>query len=97
MLRMLRNEITPYTNAWRTIAINLDISYVDIERIATQNRSEQDCLNEVFVTWHKQCKHPFTWNTILRVLEEPSVGESHLAQEVHKKHCEGDTCYKCIL
>lgn len=88
LFRLLCNEIAPYTNAWRAIAINLDISNVDIDRIASENDREQDRLIKVFEKWHTQCKHPFTWDTILKVLEEPMIGERCLAQELHRKYCE---------
>lgn len=86
--RLLCNEIVPHTNKWRVIAINLDITNVDIERIAFENIHEQDRLIKVFEKWQTQSKHPFTWDTILKVLEEPTVGESRLAQELRKKYRE---------
>lgn len=80
-IRLLQNELAPCSLKWELIAVNLDIDTTEIGRIERSNSKDvQACLREVFDVWHRQRKHPFSWETIVEVLDSPSVQEHHLAQ-----------------
>lgn len=87
-LQQLCDEVCPYTNKLHQIAIGLGLSLVHIERIWKQECHQvENSFIKVFEEWKKQCKHPYTWQTMIRVLRSPCVCEHRLAEELCKKYC----------
>ena len=86
LLLLLCNEVAPHTNQLQSIAINLNISPIDFERIRRSPDSEQDKFMEVFRLWNRRGTPPFSLNTILQALESPSVDEHSLANELRTKY-----------
>ena len=83
----LMNEIVPNTNDWETIALQLDIDPVQIERIERQERGDiKASFRKVFAKWKKQQKPPFTWVVIINALNCPSVAEYGLAKKLKEKY-----------
>lgn len=75
------------TNEWKLIARQLNIAHVMVERIDIECRGViQECFVRVFEQWRKQCDPPYKWSTIIDVLEQPSVNEVALAQELRQKY-----------
>ena len=86
---MLCNEVSPRTNKWREIAINLDIAHVEIERIEVESHGRiEECFVRVFQRWQRLRSPPFTMATIICVLKCEQVGEQFLARTLREKYCE---------
>ena len=67
--------------------MGLHITPNDINRIDKENRGNvMDCFREVFRVWQKQCKRPFTWSTMVEVLESPLVEENNIASNIRTKY-----------
>ena len=83
----LLNEVATATNKWECIALELDLSHTDIDRIKMeqQNRVE-DCFMRIFNKWETKLTPPFTWPVIISALESPSVAEFRLASQLKVRH-----------
>ena len=86
-LPLLMDEVGNNTNKWKGIAVALDIPITYIERIYMDNNNVEEYFQSVFSQWEMQCTRPYTWDTLVKVLESPSVGESRLAGEIRRKYC----------
>ena len=85
-MKQLCCEVPNGTIKWKEIATCLDISETDIDRFEVECRGKvKDCFVEVFRAWQMEAKHPFTWGTIITVLQE--VGEKRLAEHLQEKYC----------
>ena len=83
----LMNEVATQTNKWECIALELELSHNDIERIKLEEQGRiQDCFRRVFSKWETKVDPPFTWPVIIRALESPSVTEFRLALELKRKY-----------
>ena len=73
---------------WRGVGLQLGISQGVLDGIAA-NRLENinNCFSDVFTKWKNQnsLAHPYTWTTVVHVLQNPAVGESRLADTITKK------------
>lgn len=88
-LELLCEDIIPETSKWKDIAKNLEISYSEIECISKESHNGthiEECFRKVFGVWEKHCKPPYTWDTIVRVLESPNVDEKNLATKIRNKY-----------
>ena len=84
----LLNEVATQTNKWEPIALQLDLSHTDIERIKMeeQGRTVDACFIKVFNKWETKLTPPFTWPVIISALESPSVAEFRLASQLKARH-----------
>ena len=74
------------TNKWEEIAIGLDFSPTEIERIRIDQRENvMKCFIRVFDQWKNQCLPPYSWATIVKVLQSPFIRENDLADKISKK------------
>lgn len=63
---------------WRDIGLQLGLDQRVLEGIATASSGDTNtCYSSVFT-------HPYTWSTVLQVLESRAVGERRLADRVKK-------------
>ena len=67
---------------WMDFGIQLDIPYEELETYPRHDCKE--CFNKVFSTWKRNGSPPYTWETVIDVLESPSVNEKELAQSIRK-------------
>lgn len=87
VLKKLLTEVTQKTNQWQSIALELDIDLVLIERFSRECRENaQDCFLKVFEQWHRQGNPPYSWYTIIKALESETVSERNLAQKLREKY-----------
>lgn len=87
-LKQLCNDVASNTNKWKLIAVNLDISLNDAERIAQESGGDvQESFVKVFNKWQKENKCPFNWSTMVSVLRAPAVSENSLAEMLEQKYC----------
>ena len=88
MFKRLCAEVATQTNKWKEIALQLDITHNDIERIEMENKgSIKECFTKMFDKWRKAAHPPFTWGTIIAVLQSEAVEEYHLAQQLQERYC----------
>ena len=72
---------------WRDIGLQLGLDQRVLEGIATASSGDtNNCYSNVFIRWksHNLPTHPYTWSTVLQVLESRAVGERRLAYRVKK-------------
>jgi hypothetical protein len=85
---LMCREISTQTNQWKAIALHLNIPPSAIEHISAEcGDNTQDCFSRVFDKWHKAAAPPFSWDTIIEVLQCQDVAEDSLAQQLLEKHC----------
>lgn len=84
----LLNDVAVYVlNKWNTIGINLGIAPSKIDAIeAFQRGDPMKCCISVFNEWKKGATRPYTWKTIVNVLESNSVKEMDTAENIRKKY-----------
>ena len=83
----LMNEVATQTNKWESIALELELSLTDIERIKYEEQGRiQDCFRRIFSKWETRVIPPFTWPEIIKALERPSVAEYRLAYQLRVNH-----------
>ena len=85
-LTILLNEVVPRTNKWKIIGHNLELSLTDLERTNIDCPDEKSRFEDVLAKWQKSENLPFTWNTIIEVLNGPLVQENVLARELMDKY-----------
>lgn len=85
-LKDLMNLIAAVKPAkWRLVGIQLGLEIGILDGIAAQLSRQyglQECFREVLIEWKNRMPSPYTWMTIIDVLETPSVGEMALAEEI---------------
>ena len=81
------DEVAEETNKWRSIALRLELTHTEIEKIEYEEGGRiQDCFRRIFRKWETRLHPPFTWPVIISVLESPSVAEFRLAYELRTRH-----------
>lgn len=67
---------------WRLFAHSLDLN-VDLDGINQKHPQDPtECFMTVFLTWKKSQSLPFTWETVVKVLQSPAMGEMEMAEEI---------------
>ena len=73
---------------WRDVGLQLGISKGVLDGIAP-NRPEDinHCFSNIFTRWKNQNSptHPYTWSTVVNVLQSKAVGENRLADKIIQK------------
>lgn len=69
---------------WFQVGIQLDIKPTTLEVFETQSKDPMRCYSNVFTMWNKEGKHPYTWATIIEVLETNAVKERKVAKELRE-------------
>ena len=75
---------------WEDVAIELDLPMATI-RVTERERqgNSKRCFAEVFDHWQKNPtpQQPFCWDTVVKVLQSPSVNEPVLARDISQQFC----------
>ena len=71
---------------WKLFAYNLDIEDDTLDAIELKYHDPIDCFMKVFRAWKKNPSLPFTWETVIKVLQSPVVGEMTIAAEIRQSH-----------
>ena len=67
---------------WYNLGLELDITPDTLDAIEQANILNPDrCFRAMLTKWLREHKQP-TWSALAEALESPSVGLSHLAQEI---------------
>ena len=72
---------------WREMAIGLGLDSTDISRIEADvpTHKSTPCYLAVFDTWKNKGTKEFTWDTVLKALRTPLVGEQKLASTIESR------------
>ena len=71
---------------WRDVGLQLGVDQSILEGIATISLGDTNlCYSNVFARWKNQKTYPYTWLTIVEVLQAPAVGEERLATKIKSK------------
>ena len=85
-LRLFQENITSVIpDKWQAMAIELDLPMSTIRTVEMERHGNlQHCFAEVFDHWQKNPtpQRPFCWDTIVKVLQSPSVNEPVLARKI---------------
>ena len=70
---------------WALIGIQLGIEEQELSTME-QHTDVIRRFSKIFDVWKRRRTSPFTWETILKALKSPSVGENQLAAVIMLKH-----------
>ena len=84
----LMNDVASKVSAkWRCISIQLGLTFNDQECFAdATGDNAMKCFALVFNAWKSRATRPYTWSTVIEVLNAPAVAEVRLAQELTTKY-----------
>jgi hypothetical protein len=83
----LLNEVASQTNKWEEIALQLDLSHTEVERIKMEEQDRiEACFIKIFNKWETKVIPPFTWSVIISALESLSVAEFRLGSQLKARH-----------
>ena len=81
----LMNDIAAtIPSKWKDVGLQLGLDHGVLEGIGGE---ASHCYMDVFTRWEKQksTTHPYSWLTIVQVLQTRAVGEEKLADEIKNK------------
>ena len=82
----LNKVATQIPAKWKLFAYNLNIDDDVLDEIELKHsRDPTECFMNVFRAWKKARSPPFTWATVIKVLQSPAVGEKKMAEDL-KQH-----------
>ena len=67
---------------WRIVGLQLGLSLPRLDEIERNHSDCRRCFSAVFSEWEQQETSPFSWETVVSVLQTPSVEENRVAEEV---------------
>ena len=84
----LMNEVASKVSAkWKEISIQLGLTFNDQECFAdATGDNAMKCFALVINAWKSRATRPYTWSTVIEVLNAPAVAEVRLAQELRTKY-----------
>ena len=85
---ILQYELYSVRSKWYNLGMQLRIPTESLDCIQMENLSMPECLLKMLTVWLKCTNPPPTWDILTEVLESPSVGEGHLAQQLRDKYCQ---------
>ena len=84
----LMNEVASKVSAkWKEISIQLGLTFNDQECFAdATGDNAMKCFALVINAWKSRATRPYTWSTVIEVLNAPAIAEVRLAQELRTKY-----------
>ena len=67
--------------------MELGLPLSDLNAIDADYAQVADKCYHVFQIWSRRQTQPYTWGTVIRVLQSPAVGESALAERMREYLC----------
>ena len=87
-MKVLANRVAAVIpHKWKQVAIQLELSRGERKTI---EKEENECFDQfmaVLEQWKAAANPPFTWKTLVDVLQSTSVGEQSLAEQLQKDFC----------
>ncbi len=81
-IQKLRNLINAAKSRWFDLGLELGIKHVDLEVIKQEHHKVVSRFREMLLMWLKMINPHPSWKDLLLALQQPSVGCSHLVQEM---------------
>ena len=82
-LRRVQNTLWEARTQWYNLGLDLDISPDSLDSIELANAGNPErCFRAMLTKWLREHQRP-TWNALAEALRSPSVGLSHLAEEIN--------------
>ena len=68
---------------WKLFAYNLNIGHDAITELELKYQHDPiTCFMSVFSSWEKAQSPPFTWETVIEILQSPVMGERKMAEDL---------------
>ena len=81
-LTKVQNKIWEARVQWYNLGLGLDLGPDSLDAIELDNQGKSDrCFRAMLSEWLKKTSRP-TWNALAVALKSPSVGYSHLSEEI---------------
>lgn len=72
---------------WKFFGTMLDIDAAVLNSFEAQHKAEpRACYLDVFTQWKATTNHPYTWATVVEILESEVIGKHDLAVEIKRKY-----------
>ena len=85
-LKTVKKAVWSARTKWKDIGLELDINQTDLDAIEAVHRSDIGrCLIEMLTLWLKQVDPPPTWSALVAALQDPTIEEGGLAEEIESK------------
>ena len=82
-LRRVQNTLWDARTQWYNLGLDLDISPDSLDSIELANAGNPErCFRAMLTKWLREYHRP-TWSALAEALKSPSVGLSHLAEEIN--------------
>ena len=82
-IQKVQNSIWEARVQWYNLGLGLEITPDSLDAIKLDNAHKtDDCFRSMLTQWLRWDSPRPTWNTLAEALRSPSVGLSHLAQEI---------------
>ena len=79
----MQNSILEARTQWYNLGLGLEITSDSLDAIELANMGKPDrCFRAMVTQWLRQDSPRPTWSALAEALRSPSVGLSHLAQEI---------------
>lgn len=73
----------PVQDRWERVGEQLDIPDYELTAISRKQHGDAlSCCREIFTKWKNRMTCPYTWETIIHVLETPAVDKADLAKKL---------------
>ena len=79
--------ICDVTTKWRQLGVGLRLPLTALDAIDADYPKVADKCHQVFLMWSRRQTLPYTWGTVIRVLQSPAVGEQALAERLKNHLC----------
>ena len=79
--------VTRISTKWKQVAIELGVSWDEINRISKDENGSFDQFMTVLHHWKSASMKPYTWKTVIAALKSECVNELSLAEELRCKFC----------
>ena len=81
-LRRVQNTLWEARTQWYNLGLDLDIGPDSLDSIELANSGKPDrCFRAMLTKWLREHHRP-TWSALAEALRSPSVGLSHLAEDI---------------
>ena len=88
-ISQLVEEVAASTKSkWKQVGIQLLFTMSELDAIEMKRgRDPMRCYCDLLIAWKRGLRQPFTWETIVRVLESSGIEENRLANQLRRKYC----------
>ena len=84
-LRKVQRILWEARTQWYNLGLELDITPDSLDSIELANSGKPDrCFRAMLTKWLREHQRP-TWSALAEAVRSPSVGLSHLAEEIQKQ------------